>query len=93
MLEADKLTTLRAMRHRKDLSLEEVGKHFDIHPTTVSAWEIGKHEPSLHQIKELAKLYEQPFFDVIEAVMHPVTTLGRSRPKRRKVDTALAPTG
>lgn len=49
--------TLRQLRREAGLSLKEVAKRLDVHFTTVSAWERGRSEPSLHRLHELARLY------------------------------------
>ncbi len=76
-------TTLRLLRYQQHLSLEDVAKKLAVHPTTVSAWETGKHEPGLAKIAALADLYKQSVETIIRAALNPTPALGKSRPKRR----------
>lgn len=48
---------LRELRKNKKLSQEELGKFFDVGSTTVSNWENNITQPTIEQIKALAKFF------------------------------------
>ena len=49
---------LKELRKSKNLTQEDIAKIFDIKPATVSAWEVGKAQPSYDILIELANYFD-----------------------------------
>jgi len=52
---ADVGTRIRALRHASDLSLEQLGERAGVHPTHLSAVELGRRNPSLITLGRIAE--------------------------------------
>lgn len=48
---------LKELRKSKKVTQEDIAKKFDVNPATVSAWEVGKAEPSYEVLTELANYF------------------------------------
>ena len=48
---------LKELRKSKKVTQEDLAKKFDVNPATVSAWEVGKAEPSYEVLTELANYF------------------------------------
>ena len=57
--------TLKALRINKNLTQEEVGKKLGVTKDTISRWENAKSFPNVKQIKEIEKLYNVTYDDII----------------------------
>lgn len=49
------------VRHSYGMSTEEVAEKSDIKPATLEAIETGENEPSISQLRRLAKVYKRPY--------------------------------
>ena len=57
--------TLKALRINNNLTQEEVGKKLGVTKDTISRWENAKSFPNVKQIKEIEKLYNVTYDDII----------------------------
>lgn len=48
---------LKELRKSKKVTQEDLAKKFDVNPATVSAWEVGKAEPSYEVLTKLANYF------------------------------------
>lgn len=48
---------LKELRKEKNLTQTDIAKMFNVKDATVSAWEVGKSQPSFEIVKELAKYF------------------------------------
>lgn len=49
---------LKELRKYKKLTQEDIAKKFNVNPATVSAWEVGKAQPSYDILVELANYFD-----------------------------------
>lgn len=49
---------LKELRKSKKLTQEDIAKKFNVNPATVSAWEVGKAQPSYDILVELANYFD-----------------------------------
>lgn len=57
--------TLKALRINNNLTQEEAGKKLGVTKDTISRWENAKSFPNVKQIKEIEKLYNVTYDDII----------------------------
>jgi transcriptional regulator with XRE-family HTH domain len=48
----------KCLREEKGIRQSDLGKVFDVANTTISSWERGNSEPSLEQLKVIAKYFK-----------------------------------
>ena len=55
---------LKAARHNRNLTQEEVAKALNVTKKTVGSWENGKTIPGLDKVEALCKLYRLSYDDI-----------------------------
>jgi transcriptional regulator with XRE-family HTH domain len=59
-------TYLRTTRKQHGLTINQVGEKIECHPSLISAYEVGKRNPSLRILKKLAPLYDVSFLQLLK---------------------------
>ena len=62
--------TLKALRVNKNLTQTEAAQALSVTRDTISNWENGKTFPSAEKIKEIEKLYDVKYDDIIFLPQH-----------------------
>jgi len=57
---AEKNEQLRQARLARKITQEELAFLLNISPTTYARWELGQHEPSLHDLRALCTYFDCP---------------------------------
>ncbi len=57
---------LKRCRTKSRLTQTDLARSLGIHPMTVSAWERGRQEPSVKQLKTLAQLFSVPITEFFQ---------------------------
>lgn len=57
---------LKKTRKQHGLTISDVGAKIECHPSLISAYEIGKRNPSLRILKKLAPLYDVPYLKLLK---------------------------
>jgi transcriptional regulator with XRE-family HTH domain len=58
--------TIRALRHERRLTIEDLAFLADVHPTYLSAIERGEHNPSWEKLRSLAHALGLPVAEVVQ---------------------------
>lgn len=57
---------IKAARRAKGYTQNDLANLMHVKPVTVSAWEVGRNEPSISTLKDLSKLLSVPFNELTE---------------------------